>query len=200
MIKQKDKLLQSYTNSDLKCFELLEDYRKYNVHSIDSNKSDLFSQPIHYTKSDQKQFLKLMNFNQASSEEKIIDYSMNKEVETNSSKENLLDNHFYNESDLKKFNKLRKPPLQVDSYSSRYLENKKEDSKIDKTHYKIEDLKLFNRIFESKENNNKNSNHKNLKSTIERDFIKILDFDKLLKHNKINSKKMKEEIKIVYFD
>ena len=189
MIKKNDKFFQNYTISDLKYFELLEDYRKYNINSKDLNSTINFFKPIHYTKSDQKQFLNIMNSNHTSSQENTIDYSINKEVKTNDRKGNFLEDSFYNESDIKKFKKLKKLPLHVDSYSSRYSENNKKDLITNNTHYKTEDLSLFNRIYGSNENNKKNNNHNNLKSTIDRNSIKILDFDKFQKNNKINKKK-----------
>ena len=65
---------------------------------------------------------------------------------------------------------------------------------------------MFNSIIESKEDstNNetaaKNADAKNLKSTIDRRSIKIIDFDELKKKEKIHNKERIEKIKVVYFD
>ena len=96
-------------------------------------------------------------------------------------------------------------PLSISSDSFKYT-SKKEDPVVTKINYTVSDLEAFDRIVESKEDstNNqtatKNADVKNSKSNIDRSSIKIIDFDKLKKKEKINNKQRIEKIKVVYFD
>ena len=207
MIKQNNYLIQNYTDSDLQSFAKLVDFSNYDVVSNDIKNNEKVSQSVNYTHSDKKQFKKLMNFNKnikTSSIEYFIDnFSYNDDL-TDKRTHKEVDS-FYNESDIQNFKNFKKSSL-VSSSDTLQDTNKKDKSVDTKINYTVSDLEAFNSIVESKEDstNNqttvKNPDAKNLKSTIDRRSIKIIDFDELKKKEKIHNKERIEKIKVVYFD
>ena len=207
MIKQNNNLIQNYTDSDLQSFAKLGDFSNYNVVSNDTKNNEKVYQSVDYTLSDKKQFKKLMNFNKnikTSSMEYFIDNFSYSDDLTDKRTHKEADS-FYNESDIQNFKNLEKFSLSSSPDTLKYT-NKKDNSVDTKTNYTVSDLEAFNRIVESKEDstNNqttaKNADVKNLKSTIDRRSIKIIDFDELKKKEKIHNKERIEKIKVVYFD
>ena len=207
MIKQNNNLIQNYTDSDLQSFAKLGDFSNYNVVSNDTKNNEKVYQSVDYTLSDKKQFKKLMNFNKnikTSSIEYFIDnFSYSDDLTDNRPHQET--NSFYNESDIQNFKNFKKFSIDSSSDTLKYT-NKKDKSVDTKINYTVSDLEAFNRIVESKEDstNNqttaKNADAKNLKSTIDRRSIKIIDFDELKKKEKIHNKERIEKIKVVYFD
>ena len=207
MIKQNNNLLQNYTDSDLQSFAKLGDFSNYNVVSNDAKNNEKVYQSVDYTLSDKKQFKKLMNFNKnikTSSIEYFIDnFSYSDDLTDNRPHQET--NSFYNESDIQNFKNFKKFSFGSSPDTLKYT-NKKNKSVDTKINYTVSDLEAFNRIVESKEDstNNqttaKNADAKNLKSTIDRRSIKIIDFDELKKKEKIHNKERIEKIKVVYFD
>ena len=207
MIKQNNDLIQNYTDSDLQSFAKLGDFSNYNVVSNDAKNNEKVYQSVDYTLSDKKQFKKLMNFNKnikTSSIEYFIDnFSYSDDLTDNRPHQET--NSFYNESDIQNFKNFKKFSFGSSPDTLKYT-NKKNKSVDTKINYTVSDLEAFNRIVESKEDstNNqttaKNADAKNLKSTIDRRSIKIIDFDELKKKEKIHNKERIEKIKVVYFD
>ena len=207
MIKQNNNLIQNYTDSDLHSFAKLEDFSNYNVVSNDAKNNEKVYQSVDYTLSDKKQFKKLMNFNK-----NIQTYSIEYFIDNFSYSDDLTDKRthkeadsFYSESDIQNFKNFEKFSLSSSLYTLKYT-NKKDNSVDTKINYTVSDLEAFNRIVESKEDstNNqttaKNADAKNLKSTIDRRSIKIIDFDELKIKEKIHNKERIEKIKVVYFN
>ncbi len=207
MIKQNNDLIQNYTDSDLQSFAKLGDFSNYNVVSNDTKNNEKVYQSVDYTLSDKKQFKKLMNFNK-----NIKTSSIEYFIHNFSYSDDLTDKRtgkeadsFYNESDIKNFKHFEKFSLSSSPDTLKYT-NKKDNSVDTKINYTVSDLEAFNRIIESKEDstNNqttaKNADAKNLKSTINRRSIKIIDFGELKKKEKIHNKERIEKIKVVYFD
>ena len=207
MKRQNNNLIQNYTDGDLQSFAILENFDNYKIDSIETKNIQLVYQSADYTLSDNQQFKKLMNFNKniktSSKEYSIDDFSDNDELTDKRTHKD--DVSFYNESDMQNFKNLKQFPLSISSDSFKYT-NKKEDPVVTKINYTVSDLEAFDRIVESKEDstNNqtatKNADVKNSKSNIDRSSIKIIDFDKLKKKEKINNKQRIEKIKVVYFD
>ena len=207
MIKQNNNLIQNYTDSDLQSFAKLGDFSNYNVVSNDTKNNEKVYQSVDYTLSDKKQFKKLMNFNKnikTSSIEYFIDnFSYSDDLTDNRPHQET--NSFYNESDIQNFKNFKKFSFGSSPDTLKYT-NKKDKSVDTKINYTVSDLEAFNSIVESKEDstNNqttvKNPDAKNLKSTIDRRSIKIIDFDELKKKEKIHNKERIEKIKVVYFD
>ena len=207
MIKQNNNLIQNYTDSDLQSFAKLGDFSNYNVVSNDTKNNEKVYQSVDYTLSDKKQFKKLMNFNKniktSSIEDFIDNFSYTDDV-TDRRIHNEADS-FYNESDIQNFKNFEKFSLSSSPDTLKYT-NKKDNSVDTKINYTVSDLEAFHRIVETKEDstNNettaKNADAKNLKSTIDRRSIKIIDFDELKKKEKIHNKERIEKIKVVYFD
>ena len=207
MIKQNNNLIQNYTDSDLHSFAKLEDFSNYNVVSNDAKNNEKVYQSVDYTLSDKKQFKKLMNFNKnikTSSIEFFIDnFPYSDDLTDNKTHKEA--NSFYNESDIQNFKNFKKFSLDSSPDTLKYT-NKKDNSVDTKINYTVSDLEAFNRIVESKEDstNNQtianNADAKNLKSTINRRSVKIIDFDELKKKEKIHNKERIEKIKVVYFD
>ena len=207
MKRQNNNLIQNYTDDDLQSFAILENFDNYKIDSIETKNIQLVYQSVDYSLSDNQQFKKLMNFNKNiktfSKKYSIDDFSDNDELTDKRTHKD--DVSFYNESDMQNFKNLKQFPLSISSDSFKYT-NKKEDPVVTKINYTVSDLEAFDRIVESKEDstNNqtatKNADVKNSKSNIDRSSIKIIDFDKLKKKEKINNKQRIEKIKVVYFD
>ena len=207
MIKQNNNIIQNYTDIDLQFFAILGDFSNYNVVSNDIKNNEKVSQSVHYTFSDKKQFKKLMNFNKniktSSKEYSIEDFSDSDDLTDKRTHKEA--NSFYNESDIQNFKNFKKFSIDSSSDTLKYT-NKKDNSVDTKINYTVSDLEAFNCIVESKggSTNNqttaKNADAKNLKSTIDRRSIKIIDFDELKKKEKIHNKERIEKIKVVYFD
>ena len=207
MIKQNNNLIQKYTDSDLQSFAKLGDFSNNNVVSNDTKNNEKVYQSVDYTLSDKKQFKKLMNFNKnikTSSIEYFIDnFSYSDDLTDNRPHQET--NSFYNESDIQNFKNFKKFSLGSSPDTLKYT-NKKDKSVDTKINYTVSDLEAFNCIVESKggSTNNqttaKNADAKNLKSTIDRKSIKIIDFDELKKKEKIHNQERIEKIKVVYFD
>ena len=207
MIKQNNNLIQNYTDSDLQSFAKLGDFSNNNVVSNDTKNNEKVYQSVDYTISDKKKFKKLMNFNKnikPSSIEYFIDnFSYSDDLTDNRPHQET--NSFYNESDIQNFKNFEKFSLNSSPDTLTYT-NKKDNLVDTKINYTVSDLEAFNRIVESKEDstNNqttvKNADAKNLKSTIDRRSIKIIDFDELKKKEKIHTKERIKKIKVVYFD
>jgi len=206
MKRQNSNLIQNYTDSDLQSFTTLGNFKNYRSDSIETKNKPNINQSVGYAVSDNKHFQKLMNFNK-NTKNSLKDYSIDDFTDS----DNLTDNRnkdedsFYNESDIQNFKNLKQFPLSSSPDTLQYT-NKKEDPVVTKINYTVSDLEAFDRIVESKEDstNNqtaaKNADAKNLKSNIDRSSIKIIDFDKLKKKEKINNKQRIEKIKVVYFD
>jgi len=207
MKRQNNNLIQNYTDGDLQSFAILENFDNYKIDSIETKNIQLVYQSADYTLSDNQQFKKLMNFNKNiktfSKEYSIDDFSNNDELTDKRTHKD--EDSFYNESDMQNFKNLKQFPLSSSPDTLQYT-NKKEDPVVTKINYTVSDLEAFDRIVESKEDstNNqtatKNADVKNSKSNIDRSSIKIIDFDKLKKKEKINNKQRIEKIKVVYFD
>ena len=207
MKRQNNNLIQNYTDSDLQSFAILENFDNYKIDLIETKNIQLVYQSADYTLSDNQQFKKLMNFNKNiktfSKEYSIDDFSNNDELTDKRTHKD--EDSFYNESDMQNFKNLKQFPLSSSPDTLQYT-NKKEDPVVTKINYTVSDLEAFDRIVESKEDstNNqtatKNADVKNSKSNIDRSSIKIIDFDKLKKKEKINNKQRIEKIKVVYFD
>ena len=207
MKRQNSNLIQNYTDSDLQSFAILENFDNYKIDSIETKNIQLVYQSVDYSLSDNQQFKKLMNFNKNiktfSKEYSIDDFSDNDELTDKRTHKD--EDSFYNESDIQNFKNLKQFPLSSSPDTLQYT-NKKEDPVVTKINYTVSDLEAFDRIVESKEDstNNqtaaKNADAKNSKSNIDRSSIKIIDFDKLKKKEKINNKQRIEKIKVVYFD
>jgi len=207
MKRQNNNLIQNYTDDDLQSFAILENFDNYKIDSIETKNIQLVYQSADYTLSDNQQFKKLMNFNKniktSSKEYSIDDFSDSDDLTDKRTHKD--DVSFYNESDMQNFKNLKQFPLSSSPDTLQYT-NKKEDSAVSIFNYTVSDLEAFDRIAESKEDstNNQtaanNADAKNLKSNIDRSSIKIIDFDKLKKIEKINNKQRIEKIKVVYFD
>jgi len=207
MKRKNSNLIQNYTDSDLQSFAILENFDNYKIDSIETKNIQLVYQSVDYSLSDNQQFKKLMNFNKNiktfSKEYSIDDFSDNDELTYKRTHKD--EDSFYNKSDIQNFKNLKQFPLSSSPDTLQYT-NKKEDPVVTKINYTVSDLEAFDRIVESKEDstNNqtaaKNADAKNLKSNIDRSSIKIIDFDKLKKKEKINNKQRIEKIKVVYFD
>ena len=207
MKRQNSNLIQNYTDSDLQSFAILGNFDNYKIDSIETKNIQHVYQSVDYTLFDNQQFKKLMNFNKniktPSKEYSIEDFSDSDDLtDKRTHKEDVP---FYSETDMLNFKNLKQFPLSSSSDSFKYT-NKKEDSAVTKFNYTVSDLEAFDRIAESKEDstNNqtapKNDGAKNLKSTIDRSSIKIIDFDELKKRETIHNKQRVEKIKVAYFD
>jgi len=207
MKRQNNNLIQNYTDGDLQSFAILENFDNYKIDSIETKNIQLVYQSVDYSLSDNQQFKKLMNFNKniktSSKEYSIDDFSDNDELTDKRTHKD--DVSFYNESDMQNFKNLKQFPLSSSPDTLQYT-NKKEDSAVSIFNYTVSDLEAFGRIVESNEGNTnnqtaaKNADAKSLMSNIDRSSIKIIDFDKLKKIEKINNKQRIEKIKVVYFD
>ena len=207
MIKQNNNLIQNYTDSDLQSFAKLGDFSNYNVVSNDTKNNEKISQSVDYTLSDKKQFKKLMNFNKniktSSKEYSIDDFSDSDDLTDKRTHKDA--DSFYNESDIQNFKNLKQFPLNSNPDTLQYT-SKTEDPVGTKINYTVTDLEAFDRIVESKEDsaNNqtaaKNADAKNVNSNIERNSIKIIDFDELKKRETIHNKQRIEKIKVMSFD
>ena len=207
MKRQNNNLIQNYTDGDLQSFAILENFDNYKIDSSETKNIQHVYQSADYTLFDNQQFKKLMNFNK-----NIKTFSKEYSIDDFSDNDELIDKRIhkdedsvYNESDIQNFKNLKQFPLSSSPDTLQYT-NKKEDPVVTKINYTVSDLEAFDRIVESKEDstNNqtaaKNADAKNLKSNIDRSSIKIIDFDKLKKKEKINNKQRIEKIKVVYFD
>jgi len=207
MKRKNSNLIQNYTDGDLQSFAILENFDNYKIDSIETKNIQLVYQSVDYSLSDNQQFKKLMNFNKNiktfSKEYSIDDFSDNDEL--TDKRIHKDEDSVYNESDIQNFKNLKQFPLSSSPDTLQYT-NKKEDPVVTKINYTVSDLEAFGRIVESNEGNTnnqtaaKNADAKNLKSNIDRSSIKIIDFDKLKKIEKINNKQRIEKIKVVYFD
>lgn len=207
MIRKKKDLTLNYTDSDLQSFAILGNFNNYKVNSDELKNKKNTIQSVRYKLSDKKKFNHLMstytNTRTSSKIYSVNNFSNNDSV--SNTKNPKYSDSFYKSLDLQNFNKLKRFPL---SSGSDFLknENKKEDSSDANINYTVSDLGAFDRITESSENstNNqtaaKNDDAQDLKSKINRSSIKIMDFDKLKKREKIQNKQRIEKIKVVYFD
>ena len=206
MKKQNSTLIQNYTDSDLQSFTILGKFKNYRSDSIETKNKQNFNQSVGYVPSDNKHFQKLMNFNKntktSSKEYSFDDFTDNEDL---TDKRTCKDEeYFYNESDIQNFKNLKQFPL--NSPDTLQYTSKKEDPVVTKINYTVSDLEAFDRIVESKEistNNQtsaKKADAKNLKPTIDRSSIKVIDFDKLKKREIIHNKQRVEKIKVAYFD
>ena len=206
MKRQNNNLIQNYTDSDLQSFTILGNFKNYSSDSIETKNKPNINQSVGYALSDNKNFQKLMNFNnnKASSKEYFIDEFTDSDDLTDK-KTHKNEDYFYNESDIQNFKNLKQFPLSSNPDALQYR-SKKEDPVVTKINYTVSDLEAFDRIVGSKEDrkNNqtavKNADAKNSKSNIERSSIKIIDFDELKKRETIHNKQRIEKIKAVYFD
>ena len=207
MKRPNSNLIQDYTDSDLQSFTILGNFKNYRSNSIETKNKKNINQSVGYALSDNKHFQKLMNFNnntKASSKKYSIDDFTDSDDLTDQ-RTHKDEDYFYNESDIHNFKNLKQFPLSSSSDTLEYT-NKKEDPIVTKINYTVSDLEAFDRIVESKEDstNNqtaaKNADAKNLKPTIDRSSIKVIDFDKLKKQKTIHNKQRVEKIKVVYFD
>jgi len=207
MKRQNSNLIQNYTDSDLQSFTILGNFKNYRSDSIETKNKQNINQSVGYALSDNKHFQKLMNFNKntktSSKEYSIDDFTDSEDLTEKRTHKD--EDSFYNESDIQNFKNLKQFPLSS-SFDTLQYTNKKEDPVVTKINYTVSDLEAFDSIVELKEDstNNqtatKNADVKNSKSNIDRSFIKIIDFDKLKKKEKINNKQRIEKIKVVYFD
>ena len=207
MKRQNSNLIQNYTDSDLQSFTILGNFKNYRSDSIETKNKQNINQSVGYALSDNKHFQKLMNFNnntKASSKEySIDDFTDNEDLTDKRTRKD--EDYFYNESDIQNFKNLKQFPLNSNPNTLQYT-SKKEDPVGTKINYTVTDLEAFDRIVESKEDsaNNqtaaKNADAKNVKSNIDRSYIKIIDFDELKKRETIDNKQRIEKIKVVYFD
>ena len=207
MKRQNSNLIQNYTDSDLQFFTILGNFENYRSDSIETKNKQNFNQSVCYVPSDNKHFQKLMNFNKntkVSSKEYSID-DFKDSVDLTDKRTHKDEDSFYNESDIQNFKNLKQFSLNSSPDALQYT-SKKKDTVVTKINYTVSDLEAFDRIVESKEDSTNNqtaakkADARNLKSTIDRRSIKIIDFDELKKKEKIHNKERIEKIKVVYFD
>jgi Cu/Ag efflux protein CusF len=205
MKRQNSNLIQNYTDGDLQSFTILGNFKNYRSDSIETKNKQNIDQSVGYALSDNKHFQKLMNFNKntktSSNEYSINDFTDSDDL--TDKKTHKVEDSFYNESDIQNFKNLKQFPLSSSPDTLQYT-SKKEDPVVTKINYTVSDLEAFDRIVESKEDstNNqtaaKNTDAKNLKLTIDRSSIKIIDFDELKKQETIQNKQRIGKIKVVY--
>ena len=202
MIRKKKNLAQNYTDYDLQSFTILGNFKNYRSDSIESKNKQNINQSVRYTLSDNKHFQKLINNNKNTdtSSERYFNNNFTKSDDLVSTKTNK-----YNELDTENFDKLKQFPFSSSSYSLNYA-NKKEDPVFLTINYTDNDLEAFDRIIKNNKNKTssqpikKNVEENNLKSKNDQSSIKIIDFSKVKRREKINANQGVKKIKVVYFD
>ena len=202
MKRKKNDLILNYTDSDLRSFTILGNFKNYRSDSIGIKNKRNINQSVRYTLSDNKHFQKLINSNKNTdtSSERYFNHNFTKSDDLVSAK-----THMYNEQDKKNFDKLKQFPFSSSSYSLNYA-NKKEDSVLLTINYTDNDLEAFDRIIKNNKNKTtsqpikKNVEQNDLKLKNDQISIKIMDFNKVKRREKINSSQRVKKIKVVYFD
>ncbi len=202
MIRKKKNLTPNYTDYDLQSFTILGNFKNYRSDSIESKNKQNINQSVRYTLSDNKHFQKLINNNKNTdtSSERYFNNNFTKSDDLVSTKTNK-----YNELDTENFDKLKQFPFSSSSYSLNYA-NKKEDPVFLTINYTDNDLEAFDRIIKNNKNKTssqpikKNVEENNLKSKNDQSSIKIIDFSKVKRREKINANQGVKKIKVVYFD
>ena len=202
MIRKKKNLTPNYTDYDLQSFTILGNFKNYRPDSIESKNKQNINQSVRYTLSDNKHFQKLINNNKNTdtSSERYFNNNFTKSDDLVSSKTNK-----YNELDTENFDKLKQFPFSSSSYSLNYT-NKKEDSVFLTINYTDNDLEAFDRIIKNNKSKTtsqpikKNVEENNLKLKNDQNSIKIMDFNKVKRRERINSSQRVKKIKVVYFD
>ena len=203
MIIKKKKLVQNYTDSDLHSFENLKNFSNYIIDQTEVNNKNHLNRIERYTISDNKKFKQLMNIDQNINiySKKYSDYTKNYD-DFKSEKKLEYNNFFYKDLDIKNFEKIQNFPITNSSNSIKNT-NQIKDYEIN---YTSSDLESFDRILGFNENNINNKSTKtlneknNFNSNIDKKQIRIVDFDKLKKREKIYEKFRDRKIKVVYFD
>ena len=202
MIRKKKSLIPNYTDHDLQSFTILGNFKNYRSDLIEKKNKQNINQSVRYTLSDNKHFQKLINNNKNTntSSERYFNNNF-----TNSDDLISTKTHMYNELDTENFDKLKQFPFSSSSYSLNYA-NKKEDSVFLTINYTDNDLEAFDRIIKNNKDETtsqpvkQNVEENNLKSKNDQSSIKIMDFNKVKRREKINSKQKVKKIKVVYFD
>ena len=202
MMRKKKNLISNYTDEDLQSFTILGNFKNYRSDSTETKNKKNINQSVRYAPSDNEHFQKIINNNKNtdSSSERYFNNNF-----TNSDDLISTKTHMYNELDIEKFDKLKQFPFSNSSYSSNYT-NKKEDSVFLTINYTDNDLEAFNRIIKNNKDKTiiqpvkKNVEDNILKSKNDQSSIKIIDFNKVRRREKISSKQMVKKIKVVYFD
>ena len=202
MIRKKKNHTPNYTDQDLQSFTILGNFKNYRSDSIESKNKQNINQSVRYTLSDNKHFQKLINNNKNTntSSERYFNNNF-----TNSDDLISTKTHMYNELDTENFDKLKQFPFSSSSYSLNYA-NKKEDPVFLTINYTDNDLEAFDRIIKNNKDETtsqpvkQNVEENNLKSKNDQSSIKIMDFNKVKRREKINSNQRVKKIKVVYFD
>ena len=202
MKRQNSNLIQNYTDSDLQSFTILGNFKNYRSDSIETKNKPNINQSVGYAVSDNKHFQKLINNNQNTdtSSERYFNHNFTESDDLVSTK-----THMYNELDTENFDKIKQFSFSSSSYSLNYA-NKKEDSVFLTVNYTDNDLEAFDRIIKNNKNKitsqpiKKNVDENSLKLKNEQSSIKIMDFNKVKRREKINSNQRVKKIKVVYFD
>ena len=202
MLRKKKNLTPNYTDYDLQSFTILGNFKNYRSDSIGTKNKQSINQSVRYTLSDNKHFQKLINNNQNTdtSSERYFNHNFTESDDLVSTK-----THMYNELDTENFDKIKQFSFSSSSYSLNYA-NKKEDSVFLTVNYTDNDLEAFDRIIKNNKNKitsqpiKKNVDENSLKLKNEQSSIKIMDFNKVKRREKINSNQRVKKIKVVYFD
>ena len=202
MIRKNKNLIPNYTDYDLQSFTILGNFKNYRSDSIEIKNKQNINQSVRYTPSDNKHFHKLINNNKNtdSSSERYFNHNFTKSDNLVSTK-----THMYNEQDTKNFDKLKQFPFSSSSYSLNYT-NKTQDSAFLTINYTDNDLEAFDRIVKNNKNKTtsqlvkQNIEENNLKLKNDQSSIKIMDFNKVKRREKINNNQRVKKIKVVYFD
>ena len=202
MLRKKKNLTPNYTDYDLQSFTILGNFKNYRSDSIGTKNKQSINQSVRYTLSDNKHFQKLINNNQNTdtSSERYFNHNFTESDDLVSTK-----THMYNELDTENFDKIKQFSFSSSSYSLNYA-NKKEDSVFLTVNYTDNDLEAFDRIIKNNKNKitsqpiKKNVDENSLKLKNEQSSIKIMDFNKVKRRERINSSQRVKKIKVVYFD
>ena len=202
MIRKNKNLIPNYTDYDLQSFTILGNFKNYRSDLFESKNKQNINQSVRYTLSDNKHFQKLINNNKNTdtSSERYFNNNFTKSDDLVSTKTNK-----YNELDTENFDKLKQFPFSSSSYSLNYA-NKKEDSVLLTINYTDNDLDVFDRIIKNNKSKTtsqpikKNVEENNLKLKNDQNSIKIMDFNKVKRREKINSNQRVKKIKVMYFD
>ena len=175
---KKENINNYYTDEDLINFEKLKNFKEFKVNKLNNNQNN--SHPARYAASDNRNFNKIMN---VGNNEK----SSSKEV--NKSRD-------YKPSDFENFKKLK----QFTTFNDGEPLNNKTEPEKTIAKYTDKDMSTFNKIIKFKDNKKNGSENKS-NTKIDNKKIKIIDFNKLKKREKIIKNKVGiEKIKIIYFD
>ena len=170
-----------YTDEDLILFEKLKNFNESKVNQLNNNQAK--SHSFRYAISDNKHFDKIMNINNNKN-------SLSKKIEKTKK------NNYYSPIDFDNFEKIN----QFAKLNENETINKTSEVIKTKTNYTANDVDAFDQIIKSKIYTKKNSNDK-IVLKVDNKKIKIIDFNKLKKKEKILKNKVGiEKIKIVYFD